>query len=390
MTTESFLPYEDAEALHKTAESTPDDVATETLTALLVRGTPDARQEAGQAYDKVTAARSDAAEEVANEFKIMLASDDPDLQRRTAAAVGDLVDRHPSAYRRTIPVLVDIVDSAGSTADNHVLNALAELARYHPEEIQSAVSALLTVILSQMPREEDAVQGPSHPDSMDQSSPIDQESGDTSRVAAARTLALVANECPETVVDMVDQVELLLSDPDAGVRGAACEVVGAVARTRPDTVHHLLDGLATLLLEDPQYSVVWRAATALAALAGEHPRDLADAIAQDPTGVTILLVDTDTDVRRIGVGLLSYMAEYHPEVVDPVLNDLRDCLADDDPGVRANAARALGDAGKTVSLGPLAELAENDPDQEVQEIAATAVRTIQQHDNTTDTSGENT
>lgn len=372
MTTDGFLSQEMAESVRWTVASNPDDVTADDLAALLVRGTPPARRIAGRAYDELTAVRPDVADAVAAELEAVL-HDDSEWRRHAATAVAGITESNPSACRRTIPPLVETVETSGGAERDRALLALHELAPHHPDEVRPAVPSMLAFLERTGERRES--EEPRRPNDPFQAPPA-RESRDTGRAAAAETVVAVADEHPETVLDAVGRIEPLLSDSDASVRAAACDVANVIASERPAEARPLIDVLADLLLNDAKHPVPWKSAGALATLADSYPEDLVTEISCDVVAASELLSDSDRDVRRVGVTLLSYVGEYHPEAMGPVQDDLLNCLTDDDPGVRANAARALGDAGDVRAVDRVEAVARTDSEPDVQEVAAAAAAKV--------------
>jgi HEAT repeat protein len=190
------------------------------------------------------------------------------------------------------------------------------------------------------------------------------------RLAALAHEILVSR--PSAVNDHLDAVCTVLETVDAGaVRAHLAEALGHVADGDPDTVASAVAPLGALLADDDQ-GVVVAAAWALGILAETHPQRVADVTAGHVESLEQLL-SGDENAQTVSVGLLSYVCENRPEVVDGISEALVAQLAADSPNVRAMAAVGLGRAGVTDAAPELRNRAENDPDEDVRAAAADAV-----------------
>lgn len=102
------------------------------------------------------------------------------------------------------------------------------------------------------------------------------------------------------------------------------------------------------------------------AITEEEPRSSFDLV----DDLVTLLDDVDPAVSGAAVDALGELAAANPDVVAPVSDRLIDCLDHDRTVVRARAIRALGYLGDDVAVPKLRTVAEEDPDEDIQEIAA--------------------
>jgi HEAT repeat protein len=213
---------------------------------------------------------------------------------------------------------------------------------------------------------------------------------------AAEALVPIARDRPEALVDHLDVVvESLAADAiDLSLAGAklltplaierpgefgesadrllvilAAEDVPTPETTVPETVdgdeaRQLLQSVQRETVERRQY-VRRTAANAVVA-----------AVESDPTSVTdiatleTLLDDTDPGVVGPALDALGAIAESDPATVSPVLDSIRDCLDHDEHIVRARAVRTLGFLGAQEAVPALRDVAAEDDDETVRELAA--------------------
>lgn len=369
---------ERADSLLKTARDDPHAVPATELVEVLVRGTPQARTVAAEAYSAVVAARPTVAASVASELHDLLGDEDDDVRVGAARTVAHLADDEPEPFRRTIEPLLPMLEQP--IGRNQVVFAILALSRRFPREVEPSVSALVRFLEA----ETDPIER--EPNTGGREFDHTRAENDAVRFAAARILLNVATERPETVLEEVNRLEPLLDDRNGNVRATACEILAVVAEERIRAVRPQLEKLVKLLVSDPEHPVPWKAALALAVLIDEYPEAFADAVADDANELTLFLDDPDPNVRGMGVAFLSYLAEYHPEAVEQTSENLRTLLTDENPSIRANAVRTLQTVN-AVSPAELREMAENDSNSDVQDVAAAALQRSHRHEEEEDSKG---
>ncbi|MCO8254970.1 HEAT repeat domain-containing protein [Haladaptatus sp. AB618] len=376
MTSSEKPDWARADSLLETTRSDPHAVSVAELVEVMVRGTPEARTVAAEAYAVVVAARPTVAASVASELRDSIADGDEDVRAGAARTVAHLADDDPEPFRETVEPLLPMLESPVELGREQAVFAVLALSRRFPIDVEPGFSALLRLLEAETEPVEREPHIPGR-----EPNPSGREFGharaenDVVRFAAARTLRNVATERPETAVEAVAHFGPLLDDRNADVRATACEVFAVVAEERTPAVRPQLGKLVELLVSDPEHPVPWKAASALAELTDEYPEAFADAVVGDADELALFLDDPDPDVRGLGVAFLSYLAEYHPEAVERASGPLRTLLTDENPLIRANAVRTLRTAN-AVSPADLREVAENDPDPDVRDVAATAVRRL--------------
>jgi HEAT repeat protein len=178
-------------------------------------------------------------------------------------------------------------------------------------------------------------------------------------LAGAKLLTPLAIERPGEFGESADRLLVIL----------AAEDVPTPETTVPETVdgdeaRQLLQSVQRETVERRQY-VRRTAANAVVA-----------AVESDPTSVTdiatleTLLDDTDPGVVGPALDALGAIAESDPATVSPVLDSIRDCLDHDEHIVRARAVRTLGFLGAQEAVPALRDVAAEDDDETVRELAA--------------------
>jgi HEAT repeat protein len=167
------------------------------------------------------------------------------------------------------------------------------------------------------------------------------------RCAAASALGHLRS--PKAVL----AIEARLEDPDATVRRAAIAALGEA--NDPRSARRLVGSLAEPALQ----------ATALEALRRLGPAALTEMEKAYASWTA------EPDLRRL---LVDLAGRFEDEAARRLLLS---ALADPAPGVRVEAAHALGEGSFREALRPLIELKSSDPASEVRQAAAGALRKLQ-------------
>ena len=358
-----------ADSLLETARDDSQAVSTAELVEVMVRGTPQAQGIAAEAYSVVAADRPTVTVSVVSELRDSLDDEDEDVRAGAARTVAHLADDDPEPFQGTVKPLLTMLEPPIELGREQAVFAILALSRRFPREVEAGFSALLRLLeveIKSVEMEWNAA-GREFDDTRGKS--------DIVRFAATRALLNVATERPETAMEAVDRLVPLLDDRNADVRATTCEILAVVAEERPRAVRPQLEKLVELLVSDPEHPVPWKASSALAELTVEYPEAFADAVVGDVDELSLFLDDSDPNVRGMGVAFLSYLAEYHPEAVEETSGTLHTLLMDENPSIRANAVRTLQDANAG-SPDEFREVAENDSNPDVRDIAAAAMEQL--------------
>lgn len=363
---------ERASALRDAAETEPASVDADDVVELLVHGERETRSIAFEAFEELAAVRSAAVDAAVARLEGYLADDSADVRRRAALTTGALVERYPEAFERVVPELRSIADDRSDRAREPAVLALAKLALERPTAAVPAVDALLAICHEPIVTPTDSMAGRGVPVAGPRANAAlkpDRERRDEVRVPAIAGLARIAAAEPAALREVVSDVAALIEDDNNLVRAAACETLEAMATAFPETVESFASDLATRVASDGKHPVPWRAADALAVIGNAYPERIGDAVAPIVDELSKFVESRDAERRTIGVVLLADAANARPEAIEPMVPTLRDLLRDDEPSVRANAALALGYAGVDAARATVADLAENDPDEDVRDAA---------------------
>jgi len=204
------------------------------------------------------------------------------------------------------------------------------------------------------------------------------------RESGAFVLVEIAEETPEPLVEVMDDLLPFLQDHNPSVQGAVIDIVRLVADVSVETVAPATETLVTVytepdeILPEMRTHVRGKAAHALASIAeadsGVITDDMLEAVPQ-------LIEDLDSEeppLRGAAVGLLTYVAEEAPQEVEQTTPLLIELLEDDRDYVRGNAALCLGLLGAQSALEDLEAMAESDPDEGARQMASNAVELIEQ------------
>jgi HEAT repeat protein len=347
---------------------------------------------------------------------------DFDSLAEKATALRRLSNVHPGAI--DVSSLLGILDRADGppSRDEDALKALRRVAAARPEDCTPAIPILQTVLsLDATPGEVDILLTLAQIGATDASA-IAPVSDDITpyldveeplpRKAAARCMAIIAEEHPEDVVNAVPQLASIIeTESNAEEVEQAVYGFSGVTREFPEAVQPHAETLQTVVLDDNTPDTVRLNATAaLGRIVSENPTvgvgmveelvelfdaknpklrnnaigliaDVAklhtDVVEPHTDDITPLLDAEDTFTRINASNVVSRIAEDFPTAVDSITPTLVKLVDDEDERVRKNVCEALGHIGAVDATENLEETARNDSDAAVRKHASLALTEIQ-------------
>lgn len=188
------------------------------------------------------------------------------------------------------------------------------------------------------------------------------------RRAVVYTFTRIVSEYPEEVLPVLDLLVDGIASDDENMQQNALSALGRIVKSYPDAAAPVADEVATLF-ESDDASVRANAVGVFGDLAVGDPETT---IRYAPE-LLELLRDEDRDVRRNASIALLRAGEANPEIFHEDRAILGEALEDDVTEVRRNVCSIIGNARVDVPDDRLERLAEDDPDDIVQERAAWAV-----------------
>lgn len=157
---------------------------------------------------------------------------------------------------------------------------------------------------------------------------------ETLRIATEALFASAsALQHPSAAVEILGE---LLTYPDEVVQAWSAGALGQLAEENPNTVAAVADDLRALLDQDAE-TVQHNAVEALGALVRERP----DVVVPAAPALRDLLDHTAVAIQHNAAGVLGRLAERHPEVVLPAVDAFKRLCDHDDEAVRNVAAATL-------------------------------------------------
>ncbi len=226
-------------------------------------------------------------------------------RREAAACIAAIATEYPSDAVDAVPGLATILEDDADDQDSAV-NALAHVAREHPEAVKPVVGLLGDAI-------------------------IDRSLSDVSRMHATAALGRVVDAFPGVAVDIFDDVAQLFESDNYKLRNNAVALTFEAAAIHTDIVEPYVDDIAALLSVDDVYTRV-NASGTLARVAEDFP----DSVEHMAPTVINLLTDDDPRVRENACWTLGYLrsSDAHALLEERVTEDTNE-------DVRTRAAWAL-------------------------------------------------
>lgn len=287
---------------------------------------------------------------------------------RTLAAIADA---EPASVADALPAVGSHLTNGPLPVRRAALAVVASVADADPTLVEPAVPALVDVVA-------DAASGPAVGDADlpgHVRGRLQDEAVDTERLQqrAASVLLAVAERDPGAVEGDLPTLRSVLAPGvtvNPRLRGTVLELLETVADADASPVLALTAALVEVVrTEDRLPALQASAARTLAVLADAEFETVTDAAQPAIPTLGGLLDADDPDVRGAAAGLLSYLAERHPEPVGRQAEALIALLDDEHIHVRGSAVWALGYADAEGARDALRETATADPDETIRALA---------------------
>lgn len=273
-------------------------------------------------------------------------------------------------------------------------HALAAIGRETPQKLVPAIESIETVLESSAPDRQDAALhlleyvvpvnsdvveshlvarllsiAMTEPASDHTSQEVDQ--GERQRdyrrqKRAIGILAAIAETDPERFRDQLPTIAERFPHLSDSAQVGLLEMLIPIAESDPAAMSPLLELLGHSFRNEDDERILVRAGWALSLSGEAYPNEVAAAIA-DNVEPAFTLLDGDLEARAAGAALLSYVAEYQPELLGSRQNELREHLDDEHESVRTSILWALGALGASEEL--FEEIAHTDESELVRNVA---------------------
>lgn len=261
-----------------------------------------------------------------------------------AVRVTEYVTQYPSLLAEYTEDLCKLARVSNQSVSRRSVWCLMELADHNPETVIDAVPTLGIIL-----------------DSTD----------DEIRKYATYTLSCIASSYPEEVVPTLQTLLDQIDDEVQNVRTNALAAVGEITSSYPDAAEPVTDELAELLDADAR-RIRNNAVGLLGDIAQQYPGvviEYAGPVAEQLTGSNIQ-TRINASITLLAAGAAD------PEAIRNQHEYLEQALEDSSPEVRANACALIAKAQAPVSVERLRDLRENDRDETVRERAGWAVNQL--------------
>lgn len=294
---------------------------------------PQARDYAFNALNAVAMERPAALAREATRLRPCLTDESDETRGMALAVVAELARNDPSAVAELAPALEELVTADRTVRTDH------ERFRELPDQIQSRL------------RETEARQM-------------------RIRMIAALTLVEIAEADPDAAASAARTLaERLPDESNLTVREATYDLVWRVGAERPDAVSPAVEVLAARLDAEDDDEIGGKAARSLAILADADPTRVVAAVRPHAASLRELVASDDPMAQGGATGLLAYVAEVAPELVEPSSDRLWELATDGPTYVRGNAIWCLAYLGGDDVAAQLSDLAESASDGDVRAVA---------------------
>lgn len=248
----------------------------------------------------------------------------------------DMVVEHTDQF-------IESLEDGFPVAESSAARVLAQIAPEYPEKVEPAVPELVDM-LTQIP-------------------PL-------TGYRAGRALAPVLDHAPEAFVSEADELVDVVNDPPEPSLPTAEEL-----EEMPDDQRQKFEDRLDSRQEEARDDVArCFGIREIAAHSLVEVSDLAPEAVVDRVEDLRPAIDTEPPVVQAAtLDVIANVADYDPEAVEPLLDDVIERAEEDLPSVRAHAIKALGFAAAPEAVDSLREIAdEDDPriDEDLRELAA--------------------
>ncbi|WP_436923411.1 HEAT repeat domain-containing protein [Halosimplex amylolyticum] len=239
---------------------TAADVDDDEVRAALESTDPVVRQRGTRVCSVLAARDADAVLPLAEDIVARLADDSLAVARHAGTALVSLSEAHPESLRGDLEPVVGFAESDLGGVRMVGARILGNVVVDHPGAVAPYVDRLVTAVAdsegtftqSDLEEHVEAAQAAdeSAVENVAQANKEEAQKRVVSRAALANVVVAVAEDDPDAVADLVDELAPLLADPDPNVVGAALDTFGALAEGDPGSVDPAVDAIADCLDRD--------------------------------------------------------------------------------------------------------------------------------------------
>ena len=268
----------------------------------------------------------------------------PAVQGEALGILTNIADADPEAVRPAVDAAIDrLSDGTHELLQNEALHFLKAFADHDVEPLTEAVPRLATLL---------------HDDA------IDSE-------VITQLLLSISQSNPDALLPVVPKLERYLETEPQPAHTWLLAAVGYLSKTHPGIAKETIPIEADLDHAEPTVLRA-NAAGVLADLADEYPTEVKPVA---PRAIEFL-EDENDHVRYNASSILARVAEAHPDAVEPAIDSLLNILDDEMADTRFNACWALKRIDATPAVEKLTEVAAADPDEDVRDVAQSAIDSI--------------
>lgn len=236
---------------------TAADVDEADVRAALESDDPTVRQRGTHVCSTLAARDVDAVRPLAADLLARLDDDSLAVARHAGTALVSLSEAHPGAIRADVEPVVGFAESDLGGVRMVGARILGNLVVDHPDAVAPYVDRLVAAVAdsegtyAQSDLEEHAEAARAADDvaaeNVVQANKEEAQKRVVARAALANVVVAVAEDDPDAVAGLVDELAPLLDDPDPNVVGAALDTLSALAEDDPDSVAPAVEAVVDCL-----------------------------------------------------------------------------------------------------------------------------------------------
>lgn len=305
--------------------------------------------------------------EILAEDLVSIAEEDGNVREGALVALQEIAALEPEHVTRLVHLLETDPDPEFR---GDVVAVFREVANRDPDVVAPAVEPLVEYLASSAADADDL---PTAEDVGEREAAIARSKYVDRRCRVPTTLANVGEGEPDHLLPVVDDLlEIGAEDESDAVRTDVLSLLASLAEERPEPFEAHVETIGDRFAAETADGPLTNVSLLLAVLAEEYPTAVTDIVAPAVDDLFEMLEADAVEQQNVAVGLLAYLAEERPSLVEPEVEAIGALLEHDEDGIRGNAIWTLRYLDTEAARSHLETAARNDPVADLRDLAAEA------------------